>query len=581
MSREGMTGIDIYHWYITLKAQKQPKIDLMQQIDEFFNPSDYNWTGQHPVGLSDQQGELLDTTGTDLIEEYVSYVLGLQFNTANRWFTINHPDLDFENPDAQVYEKRAEKLYKLIGKTNYYTQCPLLERDALVQGHGIMVMEEDIDNFVKVYTKDPKHVYLEQSESGDIIGFAYEMNLTVMQLIDKFPELQRDELLMGVFSNNYMRTFPLITTVLPNKPPYQSMEGKKKENVNKKYEVRYLLYDSNGLTEGSERSSLLDPELKDSKTSVYDIEKTEYKNNMNMFPVRDMITRHHPYGEGIGKKALPKSRILNKMKASLLNFASLQANPPRIQTTQLSEEVGTVQTIDQPLKEGQTFVIPIDFLAGEHRQQPPVQLLQVTGDLSAMFEMYQGEQAQLAALLPVAGQIYKNARQSMGEIEQRVSEQEKRLAPIRANYLREATSAHLKEFYRIAKKRGEFNEEGLQLNNPDLEKNMEFTFDAFLLGTYKQAKAMRAAQALQLVANFLSLKPSGADLIDIDRLVKHTFAGNSVLDMLLTDEEVAAQREQTAQMAEQQRALQEQEVNAKSGQAMSQGLAALMSSQEG
>ena len=567
----GMSGADMYAWFLSLESVKSDKLTLMDQIDEFFNPNDSIYTGKQFVGLSENKGELLDTTGTDLIDEYVSYVLGIQYNAQDRWFTLYSPNLKFTDPDALVLEKRAEKLYKLIAGTNYYSQCPLLERDTLVQGHGMMIIEPSETALATTYTKDPKTVFFAQTEDGEVYASMYKSQLTGMQIIEKFNiGGDVDYAALTLINENQLSRYQLLTMVLPNKAPFQDAEGLKKENKGKKYEIRHLLYDVNGDLKGLDGFSNLDPKGK-SSAGIYTFAKRSFLDHPIVFPCRDTIARSHPYGLGIGRKALPKSRILNKLKANLLNFSALQANPPRMQTTQLTQEIGDVQETNNPLKEGQVFITPIDHLNGTHNIRP-IELLQVTGDLTGIFEMYTAEQGQLASLLPVAGQVYKTARQSVNEIEQRLSEQEKRLAPIRANYLREATTRHLREFYRLAEKKGEFNSEEFQFTNPDTAKNIDFQFDSFLLGKYKESKALRVARAVQLSANVLSLSPTAADYVNGDDILKMTFAGFSVLDMLKSDQEVTVQREQTAQLQQQQQLLQQQGAFADSTKAIAGGL---------
>ena len=549
-----------YQRFQNLKAEKGPKRDLMESVNDFFEPEDNIWTGTQLVGFSETQGELLDTTGSDLLDEYVSLVLGLYYNTETRWFLFSILGLDQLSDDGRALEHRAELIYELIGKTNYYAVCPTLERNIVLQGHGTLNIAEDEENFADCEVANPLNTYYGTDLSNNIVDIYSEIFVTSDELMLEFEELQSDELILNHFHESSLEHYSLVSHHYPLENMFLDKQDEKNMGRNK-YGTRYFIEGFEGVSDQLKKSAKYSAEL-----GLYGLDKRTYSKFKKTFGTRDIFSKSVKYGHGMGKKALPKARILNKLARDLLNLSGLQGNPPRVHTAKFQTDNNEI--LLEPLTEGQVFVTEPDYETGEDLQNPrPVELLQVTGDLKSMLILYQQQQSQIADMFPGVGSIYKNARQSVPEIQQRLSEQEKRLAPLRANYLIEGTSKHLKRFYELAEAKGYFNEEKFQLSKKVKSSDIEFIFDSFLLGSYRQSKALRAAQALGLVANFLALQPSGADNIDIDKLVELAFAGNSVLDVLKTRAEVIEQRKQTAQQAEQQQQLQQQEANAKSASA--------------
>lgn len=563
----------LYNRFKNLENEKASKVSLMYDVSSFFIPEDAHLTGSKLVGLNaERQGELLDTTGSDLIEEVVAYVLGLHFNVDTRWFRLAHADVSADSDDAKALAKRAEKLYKLIAKTNYYAHTPILERDIIVHGHGVMVIEEDEEFFAKCYTKEASSTLLVQNEYGGVKEVYWESYYSYLELLERFPELEEQKFAESKHVTNSDK-YRVITAYYPNKYPYmdkEDLEDPKAKGA--KFVVQEILVNAPSDMEDVIKQYNSEGDVED---VFYDFKRKKYYKEDVIIPSRDEITRLTPYGSGIGKKALPKARILNKLKADMLRTSGLLADPPRYQTPEITEKTGKSR-----MKEGEVFTGDITSLEGRAGRLP-VELLNVAGDLQSHLAIYQNEQEQLAAMLPVAGSIYKNARQSINEIQQRTQEQEKRLGPLRALYMREGIAKHVKRFYRLAERKGEFAEEAMKLSEGIDTNKLDFVFDTSLLGGYKQSKAVRAARALGAIANFLTIKPEAADKLDIDFIVELAFAGTDLQDALLPDAVVTQIRQAREQQAQAQQALQENEASARAASADSQLLESLIKSTSG
>ncbi len=553
-----MTSHELYQYYTSLKGQKSERIELMRDINSFFSPDDKVYTGVDKIGLSTiGKGELLDTTGSDLLHEFVSYALGLFFDQDRRWFTIALQGYEDNFEIKSIMEKRSDILFQCIGRTNYYAEMPMYDWDCLVHGHALMSIDSSLEQFAVCRTKNPMGVYLDQNTYGDVQTIFWDESYSYMDVIREFPSFRLKLSEMGLTNieqhfGEVQASIQIISAYMKvdkNTMPPEFLE----KFGNYKYVRRYL-FETSGLT------------LKDKSIRVLELDRFEGFKEDVMFPVRDMRTREHAYGEGQGKVVLPKARILNKLSKDMLNLSALKANPPMMMTADLAREMGLIGSSkrvrygfsqDTPLKPGSVYIFDREKLE-EVGGRGPVQLLDVSGKLDETITLYNTVREQTAELLPVAGQVYKVARQSISEIQQRSEQQSKRLGPLRANYAQEGLSRHLRRFYSLAEKAGKFRDVQLPEGT---EGNLKFVFDAFLLQTKRISDSLRLSQSLNLVSQFMLAKPSMADWLNGDKIMQSVFESNGVLKFLLDQGAVQQTRQQTQQEAQRQAALQQSSVD--------------------
>ena len=502
------------------------------------------------MGTGVLQGELLDTTATELIDEYVNFVLGTQFITDSRWFHIEAKATDNLDDVAKILSRRADHLHKIIAtETNYNQALPDNEKDTILDGHGLMYIEETEGAMMaKCHTVNNLDLVLLQNLSGDIYYAAWPIRKRGFELIDEFGYnggLTRED--KAYIQDNLEKRFVLLTTYTRNAGAFAepTPEGL---NFEPKFIMRYVAYDT------SSDSSFVSMDSR-----VINIDKSKFFRENVCFPTRNMYFPDNPYGKGIGKRALPKARILNKSNFNMMKLAGLQANPPVV----YHPDLGEVPT--NGLQEGQVIRFGKEQNPAMQSPKELATVLDIAGDLRPMAEMYLMQKQQLEAFLPTAGAIYSAARQSVPEIHQRLQEQEERLAPLRVNFLKEGPSRHLKLLYAIANRRAKFNSEMFQFPENSNVTIKDITFDAHLLSKFKQGKALRLAQALSVNANFFSLTPSAVDLLDGDKITRLIFKGHDCLDALDTDANVANKRAQRQEQIQQQQQIESQRAESAAG----------------
>ena len=541
-------------YFISLKNAKEEKKDLMRDVNAFFSPDDRVYSGRETLGYSaSNSGELLDTTGTDLLKEYTSFVLGLFFDTEKRWFTMTTKDYQANENDAvtRTLEIYSDIIFECIGDSDYYAEGVNHDWDILVHGHALMVIDQHKKMIAKCRTKEPVNLYFSKSVDGDVDAFAWEEEYTLIELYAKFPEFAERIINKGIsktdfdtFFNDEMSLTPIINFY--QKVDKDKMEAEEYEKFKKYKWVRRYFFDTSV--------------FKNSKHQGVEVGEFDGFKEQTAFPARDKRTRLHPYGEGEGKKILYKARILNSLMRDMLNTSGIKADPPLVMSADIAREMGFLQKVKRlarigtiskskgagytdshSLKRGSVYIASKEQM--EDTRGRPVEVLNISGDIADTYTLYQAVREQVAELLPVAGQIYKVARQSIGELQQRTEEQIKRLAPIRANYVKEALSKHLMRFYSLAKKAGKFKD--VPLPEGFDESKIKFVFDAFLLQSKRITDTLRLSQVHALTSQFMTIIPTMADNLDGDRIMRKAYKAYGLYGMLKDEQSVQAQRQQT------------------------------------
>ena len=552
-----MTLGDIHQKFLVLKQEKEQGSELMRKVNQFFAPSDEIYSGSQSVGMSlSQKGELLDTTVSEVIEEYVSNVLGLYFNTEVAWFKIEYPGIELDSPDQQILSNRAKMLYRLISKSNYYSVCPQHEWDVLVHGHGLMVIEKDSDDFARCYTKEPVDLYFKQSEDYRIIEMYWSSRMDSAALSFKYPDITVNDI-SAATDGTALSDYTVVYCVVPNTEMYRA--GLEDDQIKKvkgkgKWLYRAVLIRSD-ITDEAAQSVGMDPKKRN--YSYVELDLKAIADN-RFVGARNIPSRQHPYGNGMGKKMLIRARILNKLARDIIKSSGQTANPTRIVDPIIKKQLAN----PNELEEGALISRPNNYSRGSAQ---PVETLDVRSDISGIMAVIQHQEEKVSSQLPTTSQAYKVARQSVQEIQQRLREQEKRLGPIRSHYLKEAVSKHLRRFWKIAKEQGHFNGDGYQFSDKSLEKKVpKFTFDALMLQSHRLTRALLFNQALAQSQTLFAIKPTSVHYLDGDKAMKMVFDGNSCSDLLRPYEEVEKEREEIQKNQQAQEQQQQQQVEATS-----------------
>lgn len=557
----------LYSRFENLQARKSARQSLMSRASEFFEPHDLVLSGLQNVESTtgERAREFVDTTAIEVIDEYVTNVFGITYNPNKRWFRIEHTDIDIESDEQKVLDRRAEIVFRQIGRSNYYTQIDRHERDVAGYGHGLFIINGDKETFAKCYAKNPFGVIFKSDIYGEVYEKYWVNSYSFDELIEEHPSLLQymdmDKYDEYLNSDSVHPDFSVLTCIVPLRKPYITSE-KDKEMEKKKFKwmQKFIFRDTSGLFNQDAG--------KPDKDGYYgELAETEYFKSRNAFPARDKPSRDQPYGLGIYRDILPQARILNNLKAGMIEMANFQARPPAVMTAEVFQKSGGAINPDQ-------IFVRNTSKNGIEDRQPAVELLQLKGDLASVDAIHKRQQEQLVERLPTSSNIYKVARQSVDEIQQRMQQQEKKIAPLRANYLKEATTRHLRKFYELCEKQGMFNKPELKLPEGTSKSikiganSPKIIFDGFLLQKHRETRATAMYNAIAASNIVAAWSPQSLGMIDGDVCVKTFFAAAGVMDAIKSDQRIADERQDQLDVAERQQNREDGKVAAENARAV-------------
>ena len=521
------------------KSEKRANMDI---AGEFFDPNDAILSGQQPlksVDNTDEERILLDTSPIKVFNDYVAYVLGLSFYTGSKWFRIGHLKVSEGSDEQKILSARAAILHRLIQKSNYAQQIVNLEKDVVGYGHGLFVIDGCEDNFAKCYAKNPYDVVFEADTYGEVFSVMWEQEYTKNTLFRNFPDasIPEDDTSEGV-----AKTYTVLCAF--NGLDYDgitlSEEDRDKHRQGYKYVLRYFLKTHSKSQTDAHYTPILN---------------SQYFKSKAVMPARDVATRNYPYGNGKFRDLVPKARILNAISFGELEMITQDYDPPLYVDSSVYQEGG-----DKRIRAGTRFIRKSkSTLQATHTS--PIEIIRVKGDLASVKAIHDQHKEELADTMPTGANIYKTARQSVEEIYQRMSDEDKKLAPIRACYAKEAVNMHLKRFYEMADRQGYFKD--LPMPNKDIDispNSKDLIFDGFLLQKQKEGEVRRISHFLSLSSLLAPSHPQSLVHINADLTIKSLADNLEVFRLIYGDEVVRQIRERTAAEAERQQQREDQKV---------------------
>ena len=562
-----MVASELFKIWQSLEGQKSQRRDLLISANQFFEPSDEILMGvkkiTSPEGVETRQ--FLDSTCLEAFRDYQANVLNIATPSEMRWFSIGHIDIDPLSDDQKVLNRRADRIFKMLANTNYYEQIPLMERDIVGAGHSAMIINKE-KPFAKCLTCNPLNLYFEVDQYGEAVKIFYENFYTLEGLIKDFPDLkekldlkkkQGPELakLYGGDKEDQLRVLICLYSGLQE---FLFGEDDKDEGG---WILRYYFIDSRGLLkkEFGEKIKKVNKKNQDSiEITLYQLKEKERFQVLPIIPVRDGIARGAGYGYGKYRDLLYKARILNFLAYGKLDMVHKQMDPPLSVSNDILNKGASFSAGARYIQEVSQFT---------ERMNDPVRILETKGDIQVVDAIHMRHQEEVYNVLPTASSIYKTARQSIDEIAARTQQEERKLAPLRSCFTREGLARHIRRFYNIAEKMGEFDGEEFQLQNSEIDisaENERLTFSGFLLQKNLESQAKALLRALNKSSVMASYSPQELGRIDGGSVLEAIWSGEGVMSFLKSDSVFAEEQKRTIDEANRKEQQEVQETGAQS-----------------
>lgn len=159
---------------------------------------------------------LYDDTGVQAFETFISGFMDSFTPPTQDWFTPKLESTDYNRtltPDFGgkylSYIKRAMK--HEIDHSNFYDQEELASKDTICGGYSCkLIQNNEEDGVIFSKTLEPWRCWFDRDLKGNWDLFLYEYNLTGRELLEKFPDLDKDTKIYESAKKGPRRTFPIL-----------------------------------------------------------------------------------------------------------------------------------------------------------------------------------------------------------------------------------------------------------------------------------------------------------------------------------------------------------------------------------
>ena len=107
----------------------------------------------------------------NFLETLISGICGYSVNENILWFKLGLQDKKLENRyGVKDWEEEGEgSLYAEFNRSNFYAQIPLFVENAILYGHGVMLIDENIeDTKIRFSTMSAREIYLDTNEYDEV-----------------------------------------------------------------------------------------------------------------------------------------------------------------------------------------------------------------------------------------------------------------------------------------------------------------------------------------------------------------------------------------------------------------------------
>lgn len=284
-----------------LKARKLNWTDTWEEALENFAPQRnriYNRT------VGEERGHrLYDSTPQHFVELLASALHSMLTNPSVQWFGLGTGDteIDRKTVNQKYIQQLVALVHDILNSTNFQTEIHELYMDLVVIGTGIMLVEEDDDNFIRFMTIPAFEMELAEDHNGVVKTAARKIKMRVDQAFEKYGEEA-----FGIKAESLKKDISREIEITHLVMPREDADLEKVDTLNKKY-ASYHVW--------QEEKILL-------KESGYD--------NFPYVAPRWSKLGNETYGRSPAIKTLPDARMLQQMMKTVLRGAQKAVDPPFI-----------------------------------------------------------------------------------------------------------------------------------------------------------------------------------------------------------------------------------------------------------
>jgi hypothetical protein len=505
---KGMTPMQVIQKYQALRGQRTNFEDTWQGIGEYAYPrkSDFQITRTPGEPIYTQ---LLDNTAVNSGELLAGALHSMLTNPTGFFFglTSGDPVLDANDNVRKWIQKTVRDLHDTMSNSNFHTEVHEYYLDIVHFANGGMTIEEDDEFVVRYGARALKELFVEENSKGVVDSIFRMYSMDARGLCDDFGYDELPEKIQKAYDANKSDKFEVIHATYPRS------RVKDSKGVHA-YVSQYVLV--------SER---LDLSIK----------------GFMEFPwvfARWSKASGEVYGRGCGEKALPVSKMLNKMQETTIK--------------------GAQKTIDPPLQAPDDgFVMPLKtqpaglnyFRAGSEDRITPIF---ADARIDFGYQAIDRAQQQIRESYYVDQlKLREGPQMTALEVQERVEQGLRFLGPMLGRQETEFLQRVVERTFAIMKRKGKISEPPAELANVPLK----VRYTSLMAMSQRASEVTNIQRTMGAIAPFMSLDPSVGDNFHGDNAVRYIAKLHNYPQELIRDEKDRTQiREDRAKAQEEAKA---------------------------
>lgn len=291
--------------YSSLKSERSTWEGHWDEVAKFIIPKKDDVYGGRERG-SKVGNTLFDTKAIKANDDLSSALHGMLTSPSLVWFGLETGEASVdlnENVRGWLFDSTL-KMINAMNQSNFQTEIHEVYQDLGSTGTAGLIIEEDEDEIINFSYENVHNMVIDEDHRGRVNYFAKEYELSVRQIMDKFPDLEEGELRDRLFKesvNNPAKRFKIIQEVM--KRSKAEMEGGVGTTAMEYQSIHVM-------KEGGET-------LKESGFEEFPAAIVRWSKN-----------NKEKYGRSPGMKTLSDIKMANQMKKVTLQGAQLAVAPP-------------------------------------------------------------------------------------------------------------------------------------------------------------------------------------------------------------------------------------------------------------
>lgn len=471
---------------------------------------------------SSDMSKIVDSTAVYALRTLSSGMMSGITSPARPWFRLTVPDpklADLAPVRSWLYEVE-QRMREVFSRSNLYNVLPQIYQAMAGFGTAAMAVLEHDKEVIRCYPFPIGSFAVSNNPDLRVDTFTRQFRMTVRQLVQEFGETAISERVRNLWRNNNLEQWiDVVHLVEPNwwqKPGRADAAGKP---------YRSIYYEK-----GAEGDKIL-------REAGFD-----------EFPIlcpRWEVTGEDVYGEGPGHLSLGDIKQLQAETRRKAQGIDKMVNPPMVG--------------DASLERRRTSMLPgdvtyVDMAANQNAGFRPA--YEVNPRLTELLEDIRAIQDRIDRAFYVDLFLmltYSDRREiTAREIEERHEEKLLMLGPVLERIEDELLDPLIDRVFNIMSRRGDLPEPPEELAGADLR----VEYQSILAQAQKMVGIQGIDRLVGFVGNMAQAKPEALDKLNADETVQaYADALGTPPDLLLSDEQVAQQRQQRAQQAAAQQAM--------------------------